>query len=304
MKAPINSLLSFSRKEKIAIIFLVFMVLALTIVPFLFLSSTKNKIIQEDSAWKIAANKLLIDSSQNNIADDDFTDVKTSVANNNFKPTLFTFDPNQVGPEEMRELGFRDRTITIIQNYRTKGGQFRKPEDLRKIYGLRSDEYTRLAPYIAINLPQKEQREFTPYSKPSYQKPQQKAIDINTADTTAFQSLYGIGSKLAARIVNFRSKLGGFYSIEQVGETYGLPDSTFQSIKPFLKLQSKNLIKINVNTASVEQLKAHPYIGNKLAYLILKKRKETGFIGNIEDLKSVVAETTDIYEKVAPYLSI
>ena len=46
-----------------------------------------------------------------------------------------------------------------------------------------------------------------------------QSVDINTADTTAFISLPGIGSKLAARIVNFRDKLGGFYSIDQVGET-------------------------------------------------------------------------------------
>ena len=62
-------------------------------------------------------------------------------------------------------------------------------------------------------------------------------IDVNTADTSAFISLPGIGSKLAARIVTFREKLGGFYSVEQIGETYGLPDSTFQKIKQWLKLE-------------------------------------------------------------------
>ena len=60
-------------------------------------------------------------------------------------------------------------------------------------------------------------------------------VNINTADTSAFIALPGIGNKLALRIVNFRDKLGGFYSIDQIGETYGLPDSVFRKIKPILK---------------------------------------------------------------------
>ena len=68
-------------------------------------------------------------------------------------------------------------------------------------------------------------------------------IDVNTADTTAFISLPGIGSKLAARIITFREKLSGFYSVEQIGETYGLPDSTFQKIKQYLKLDNASVKK-------------------------------------------------------------
>jgi competence protein ComEA len=59
-------------------------------------------------------------------------------------------------------------------------------------------------------------------------------ININAADTSAFSTLPGIGSKLANRIITFREKLGGFYSANQVAEVYGLPDSTFLKIKPYL----------------------------------------------------------------------
>ena len=101
-------------------------------------------------------------------------------------------------------------------------------------------------------------------------------IDINTADTSAFISLPGIGSKLAARIVNFRDKLGGFYSIDQVGETFGLPDSTFQKIKQYLKLENTSIKKININTATVDELKAHPYIKYSVANPIIAYRNEHG----------------------------
>jgi DNA uptake protein ComE-like DNA-binding protein len=73
-------------------------------------------------------------------------------------------------------------------------------------------------------------------------------IDINSADTTSFIALPGIGSKLAARIINFRDKLGGFYSVAQVGETFGLPDSTFQKIKQYLKLENTVLPEKLIST--------------------------------------------------------
>ncbi|MEI9908827.1 MAG: helix-hairpin-helix domain-containing protein [Bacteroidota bacterium] len=129
------------------------------------------------------------------------------------------------------------------------------------------------------------------------------AIDINTADTTAFISLPGIGSKLAARIVNFRDKLGGFYSISQVGETYGLPDSAFQKVKQYLKLENAFVKKININTATVDELKAHPYIKFAIANPIIAYRKEHGPFSKVEDVKKMMTITGDIYNKISPYLT-
>lgn len=75
------------------------------------------------------------------------------------------------------------------------------------------------------------------WKKDRYKKPNYTTIDINTADTTAFIALPGIGSKLANRIVSFRSKLGGFNSVEQIREVYGLKDSVFQLIYPMLTVK-------------------------------------------------------------------
>jgi len=78
-------------------------------------------------------------------------------------------------------------------------------------------------------------RFYTP--RPGWVQPKPSLIDINVADTTAFIALPGIGSKLANRIVSFRSKLGGFHSVEQIREVYGLKDSVYQRILPFLTLK-------------------------------------------------------------------
>jgi len=205
----------------------------------------------------------------------------------------------------------RDKTIHTIQNYLSKGGRFKKSEDLQRIYGLFPNEFERIAPYIKIETIDETNSNKSFTDKPltgnmpaKTYPPRYAILDINLADTTAFISLPGIGSKLAARIVNFRDKLGGFYAVAQVGETFGLPDSTFQKIKQYLKLENTSIKKININTATVDELKLHPYIRWGLANPIIAYRNEHGPFLKVEDLKKVMAVTEEIYNKMAPYLSL
>jgi len=222
---------------------------------------------------------------------------------------LFYFDPNTASFEEWQTLGLRDRTIKTIKNYLAKGGSFRKKEDLQKIYGLHPDQYERLARYIKIESKQSSQN----YSQqsPAYNytasKPWNKenlAIkDINTADAAAFIALPGIGEKLANRIMNFREKLGGFYSVEQVKETYALPDSTFQLIKPLLHV-SQDVRKLNINTATKDDLKVHPYIRWNIANAIVEYRNQHGVFKSLDELKNIMLIDEDTFHKLLPYLSL
>jgi competence protein ComEA len=139
----------------------------------------------------------------------------------------------------------------------------------------------------------------TGFSRP---RPRLSPIDINLADTAAFIAFPGIGSRLADRIIRFREKLGGFYSIDQIGEVYGLADSVFQKIKPFLLAGPYDLKKININTATLEELKAHPYIRYAIANSIVQYRNQHGNFTSIEELKKIVLITNDTYEKISAYL--
>lgn len=128
--------------------------------------------------------------------------------------------------------------------------------------------------------------------------------DINSADTTDFIALPGIGSKLANRIVNFREKLGGFYSIDQIAEVYGLQDSVFQKIRPSLQINIDPVKKININTATIDELKTHPYIKYAIAKAIIAYRNEHGAFSIIEDVKKIMLIDEALYMRIAPYLSI
>jgi competence ComEA-like helix-hairpin-helix protein len=130
-----------------------------------------------------------------------------------------------------------------------------------------------------------------------------KSIDINKADTTVFIALPGIGSKLASRIVAYREKLHGFYTVEQVAETFGLADSTFQKIKPWLVVTEIAIEKVNINTASVEELKT-PYISYNLANAIYQFRLQHGQFTKLEDLKKIMLVDETLFNKICPYLTV
>ena len=291
--------------------------------PDILSKTSSNRSTQIDTTWMAAVKKLEIkvsDSSndyyQKNHNEDAYAyqyDKRKSSYNENSttKGELFYFDPNTISTSDWKRLGLRDKTIKTIENYLNKGGHFYKPVDLQKIYGLHEDEYERLKPYIKIESnPSKTNQELVLTNSKDEPPPAKtyasrySIIEVNTADTSAFISLPGIGSKLAARIVTFREKLGGFYSVEQIGETYGLPDSTFQKIKQYLKLDNPSVKKININTATVDEMKAHPYIKFSLANPIVAYRTEHGLFTKVEDIKKVMAVTDDIFKKIAPYITL
>jgi competence ComEA-like helix-hairpin-helix protein len=217
---------------------------------------------------------------------------------------LFNFDPNVLAVENWQKLGVREKTIATIQNYLHKGGHFYKPEDLKKIYGILPDEYTRLEPYIRIATTSPANTKAALKNETFSNKPRYTLVDINTADTSAFVALPGIGGKLALRIVNFRDKLGGFYSVDQIAEIYGLPDSSFKKIKPFLKLEITPVKKFNINSASKDEMKSHPYIKWNLANAIVEYRNQHGNFSSIEDLKNISLITPDVFDKIKFYLAL
>ncbi len=146
-----------------------------------------------------------------------------------------------------------------------------------------------------------------PYKKQyltDHPRPAVPLVYLNEADTADLLPLPGIGMKLAARIISFRDKLGGFYDINQLAETYGLPDSTFQRIKEKLHLGTKSLKQIDVNTAGLEQLRQHPYIRWHIANAIIAYRNQHGIFKDIQDLLKIDIITQEIYSKVSYYLTV
>ena len=321
-KSIVTEYLTFTRKDRIGIVVIIFLLLAIILLPEVIAVVHGSAHPMPDTAWIAAMKKLEqkepIDNDQQFPGrNDDYNytyqdnRLKTNYPANR-QEALFYFDPNTLSPDGWKKLGVREKTIRTIQNYLGKGGHFKRSEDLMKVYGLHEKEYKKLSPFINIKAPESVNTNKNPVaSEISADRYPSKTpdshytvIDINTADTSAFISLPGIGSRLGARIVNFRDKLGGFYSVLQVAETFGLPDSTFQKIRKYLELGSLSIKKININTATPDELKTHPYIKWSIANPLIAYRNEHGPFSKLEDIKKVMAVTDDIYNKIAPYLAV
>lgn len=340
MKKHHKGFFSYTRKERTGIIVLVCLILATIIVP----SFLPSPVMEVDNASFEQLRAQLARLESEHPVTTDSVAVASGyhrAYTGHEEPrsaALFRFDPNTLPAADWERLGIRARTATTIRNYVSHGGRFRRPEDLYKIYGLAKEEAERLMPYV--NIPESDQfaskanatREQGRYSTESYATPPETTggqrtppytrnrdkvapgkfqsgsmpatIDINAADTSAFIALWGIGSKLAARIVNFREKLGGFHRVDQVGETYGLPDSTFQSIKDKLQCPQPVLRTININTADADLLDQHPYISRSQAYAIVRYREQHGSYQAVDQLLQITILTSDNLEKMRPYLTV
>lgn len=221
--------------------------------------------------------------------------------------SLFSFNPNLVKQAELIALGLTPPIARTLINYRNKGGKFFRKEDLKKIYGVDESWYNSVEDYIVLpeqNRPSKPSNFVAqkPKAKPYYTPKTPIRIEVNTASAEEWAKLRGIGPVLSQRIVKFREKLGGFYDVDQVNETFGLPDSTFQSIYTQLYLESQPQ-KLFINLSDTEQLAKHPYIDWKLARILVNYRRAHGPFKRADDLKQVYTLDELTLQRLMPYLN-
>ena len=305
IKKVIKDYFTFSKKEGAAAIILFVLIGVFIALPYLINPKKKQPVVDiklQEEIIKQQSGQGKGDSGhyQHQAYNSKYTKY-LSQENKVFQP--FNFDPNTVDEAGWHKLGLRDKTIHTIINYRSKGGQFRQPDDIKKIWGIRPEEVERLLPYIHIVNTQVEykKKDYTPY-KPQVNKP--KIVDINTATLEELRIIPGTGNGLVFRILKYRERLGGFASIDQIKETYGMNDSSYALMLPYFKLNNPILTKININTATDYELGGNPYIERNVAKAIVLYRQQHGNYQTLEDIKKIVFIKEALYQKIAPYLTV
>lgn len=223
---------SFTKGERISV-YILMAILAISIAgPYYYVRSFKPPAIDPDLQQQL--NSLLQNADDDSIKPGSIANQARNNSNSVIESTLFYFDPNKLDAAGFKQLGLREKTIQTILNYRNKGGYFKQPEDIRKIYGLQEDEASRLIPYIRLENNKTTTNKEVFVTKDERPKPSYKKVDINTATEEEWKDLPGIGDVLSKRIVKFRNSMHGFKSVNDLSRTYGLSDSTFQLILPYL----------------------------------------------------------------------
>lgn len=231
---------------------------------------------------------------------------KSHTPKNEISVVLQPFDPNTADSVLLRQLGLPVYIVRNILKYRAKGGVFRSPESFSRIYGLKEEVYQKLKPYITIaplvsvshvrTDTFRQLKDTIPYI-PKYEEG--TIVDLNKADTSILKRIPGIGSTLARMIVVYRQRLGGFYDVSQLQE---VPHVGVELNKWFV-VTPAGLHKIQVNSASLDKLRSHPYMDFYKAKAIMEYRRKRGKIKGLSQLSMFEEFTEKDVKRLSPYLT-
>ena len=149
----------------------------------------------------------------------------------------FRFDPNTVSVEDLCRLGFTLKQAQSIDNYRKKGGKFRRKGDFAKSYVVADSVFKRLEKFIDIPL-----------------------VDLNLADSAAFDALPGIGGWFASKMIEHRKALGGYSYKEQLMDIYRFDQEKYDALSDLVTVSADNVTPYPLWTLPADSLRLHPYI--------------------------------------------
>lgn len=300
MRKWLNTYFGFSKKEFNGLMALFVLIVFIMSFPYAYSLLKREEPVTE--AEQLAVIKLALADQQKVL----HTSARERI--NHFsgkkKPDPFVFDPNTIDQSGWEELGLSAKQAQAILRYRKKGGYFRRTEDLKKMYTINENMYSRLAPYVRIADNDEGVTGFKPkiYPKPVHEKTVRVTIEINGADTIELDKIKGIGMAFANRIVKYRERIGGFYKKEQLMEVFGLDSVKYFEIRDQVRIDASILKKININTASAEDLKGHPYLRYKQVNALIQYRKQHGNYSNIAGLNKVAILNQETINRLAAYL--
>lgn len=261
---------------------------------------------QPTTTWANDSTKQVFKTHQ--IQQDSIRKKKKQYSRDTISIRMQDFDPNTVDSSTLRHLGFKPWQASNMLKYRAKGGKYRKPEDLKRLYGMTDSMYHALSPYISIApdttiIPPDTLT--LPYDSlfPIYPQKKDTIINLRTADTTELKLIRGIGSYRAKQIIQYRDQLGGFHNVQQIAELPCFQSVNLDSIISHFFIDSIVISTMPINTSSVQRLSRHPYLRFEEAKAIYEFRRRHIRIDSIMQLQEIDVLSEETLKKIAPYLN-
>tara|TARA_R110002072_G_scaffold24063_7_gene82373 strand:- start:51 stop:1124 length:1074 start_codon:yes stop_codon:yes gene_type:complete len=291
------------------------------------------------------------------------------MAKKEFQENLFSFDPNTVSRSDLKKLGMASHQIAVLINFRSKGGVFKNPDDLFKIYGIDSNWVYSVKEFVHIQkqLPKNHypQLSLSPFNPNTVLKDQllemgfshsqakgflayrkglgkfksvsdiykvysldssfvqniksylifeeKDSLDLkevvqkknlNELDTLQIYKIQGIPTFLLKRIIKYRNQLGGYYSLDQLWEIYGMDDKIYQSLIEQVYVDQGFIVPMNVNELGFKELLKHPYLNFEQVKSIVNFRKKVRPFNSIDELNELELINDSLFTKIANYLEV
>ncbi len=275
----------FNKQERRGIFFLLLLIGGIQAVYFMYTQNSKST----------EPSKIKIDAGTNAYIDS----LKLLQTNTNDQ-LIYPFNPNFISDYKGYMLGMSAQEIDRLHAFREEDKYVRSAKEFQEVTLISNSLLDKLLPYFKFP-------EFTTIrsnTRPAG-KERMVVVDLNSATEEELRSISGIGEVLAGRIVNFRKSLGGFLVAEQLFDVYGLePDVAKRAMKKFKVLEKPVVTKININTASIEELSSLVYINRNLAEGIVAYRNEVGKFDSIPQLTKIEDFPTKKIHRIALYLAL
>ena len=284
----LKALLSYSKNQRIGIIFLFLTIIFLQGLYFFldFKSTEYNQI--DKTTW--LSNQKEIDCLK--------------LLTKNYKPTLYPFNPNFITDFKGYKLGMSVQEIDRLLAFRKQNKFVNSAEEFQAVTKVSDSLLKAISPYFKFpDWVKNKKNTFQSFEKKDFSKTEKIVVlDINRATKEDLMKIYGIGDKISDRILAEKAKYGAFVTMEQLNDIWGLSPEVIVNLNKYFDVKSTlGLKKININNASIKELAAFPFFRYALAKEIVTYRSMNGGI-KIEDLSKIKGFSVDKIKIIALYL--
>ncbi len=225
----------------------------------------------------------------------------------NYVPKIYPFNPNFISDYKGYKLGMSVPEIDRLLAFRKQNKYVNSPEEFQAVTKVSDSLLNAISPYFKFPDWVKNKKEFKEYKKypnTAFAKKEKAVIiDINQATQEDLIKIYGIGEAISLRILKFKESLGGFVSMEQMNDVWGLSPEVIENLNSHFKVSTlPNLRKVDINNASIKELSQFPYFNYQLAKQIVTFRSMNGDFKNVDDLTKIKGLSIDKAKIIALYL--
>ena len=288
----IKKYFNFSREQRKGILLLFSIIIVLQLIYFFVDFSSLSKTSSEKEQWLSLQSQ--IDSLKKEKQD--------------YVPKIYPFNPNFITDYKGYKLGMSVPEIDRLLAYRKENKYVNSPKEFQAVTKVSDSLLNAISPYFKfpdwVNS-KKEFKDYKKYPNSAFAKKQKIVIiDINQASQEDLIKIYGIGEAISIRILKFKESLGGFVSMEQMNDVWGLSPEVIENLNTHFKISATPTVKkIDINNASIKELSIFPYFKYPISKNIVTFRSMNGDIKNIEDLTKIKGLSIEKAKIIALYLN-
>ena len=288
----IKSFFKFSREQRTGVFLLFGVIIIFQILYFFVDFSSFSKDSLEKEKWLSLQSQ--IDSLK--------------LEKRDYVPKIYPFNPNFISDYKGYKLGMSVAEIDRLLAYRKQNKYVNSPKEFQAVTKVSDSLLNAISPYFKfpdwVNN-KKESNMYKKFANTAFAKKEKVVIiDINQATQEDLIKIYGIGEAISMRILKFKESLGGFVSMEQMNDIWGLSPEVIQNLNTHFKVSTlPNIKKIDINNASIKELSLFPYFKYPISKNIVTFRSMNGDIKNIQDLTKIKGLSIDKANIIALYLA-